>query len=135
MRKFAVTWIALFTLAVLEIVLGIDNVIFISIRRQTARRETEAGATSGFGERHPTIKMLALQLPAPDRGEPQNLLRALEKPDDISTLFFDSIFRRNGRIAVQLFIEIERFLSCGLRACFISQASRQMCVTLQKIRS
>ena len=64
-----------------------------------------------------------------------NLLRALEKPDDISALFFNSIFRRNGRIAVQLFVEIERLLSRGLRACFISQALRKVRVTLQEIRS
>ena len=59
----------------------------------------------------------------------------LEKPDDIATLLFDSIFRRNGGIAVQLLVEIERFLSRGLRARLISQASRQVCVTLQEIRS
>jgi hypothetical protein len=63
------------------------------------------------------------------------LLRSLQKPDKIAAIFFNSVFHRDGRIVAQLLVQIESFLRRGLGAGFISQAPRQVCVTLQKIRS
>ena len=49
-------WLAFVTLSLLEIVLGIDNIIFISILVMMV----VSGAISAFVDRHPTIKILAL---------------------------------------------------------------------------
>ena len=49
-------WIALGTLTVLEIVLGIDNIVFISIGIMMLSAES----ISAFVHKHPTVKMLAL---------------------------------------------------------------------------
>ena len=44
-------WVAFATLTVLEIVLGIDNVVFISILAGKLPREQQAGAAPvGFGD-------------------------------------------------------------------------------------
>ena len=44
------SWIALLTLTVLEIVLGIDNIIFISILASKLPQEQQAKARSGYGQ-------------------------------------------------------------------------------------
>jgi len=49
------TWISLTTLTVLEIVLGIDNLVFIAVIVMLAA----SGPVSAFVNRHPTVKMLA----------------------------------------------------------------------------
>ena len=43
-------WIALITLTILEIVLGVDNVFFYLIRQAT-RRSAEVGTSAGAGDR------------------------------------------------------------------------------------
>ena len=59
------TWMALVTLTAIEIVLGIDNIVFLSIMVAAIIVAVVfmmilSGAIIRFVERHPTIKMLAL---------------------------------------------------------------------------
>jgi predicted tellurium resistance membrane protein TerC len=52
-------WIALATLTVLEIALGIDNIVVIAIVLAVGVMMLSAEGISRFIHRHPTVKMLA----------------------------------------------------------------------------